>query len=83
MTPGKEISRAEALEISRHTLLTAEKERLLQPIDEMTPAEKQRADRLQERLKQIEDCYAKWHHLGKDTNADILWQAIKQAQEVK
>jgi uncharacterized protein (DUF2249 family) len=46
-------------------------------------AEKQRADGLQERLKQIEECYADWHHLGKDTNADILWKAIESAQEGK
>ena len=33
------------------------------------------------RLEAIRACYEKWHHLGADTNADILWQAIKKVGE--
>jgi hypothetical protein len=38
-------------------------------------------EKARRRLAGIEACYAKWKHIGFYTNADILWQAIKGAQE--
>lgn len=38
---------------------------------------------LREKAKGIEDFYNRWRHLGVDTNADILWQAIKNFVEGK
>jgi hypothetical protein len=38
---------------------------------------------LRKKAKGIENFYNRWRHLGVDTNADILWQAIKNFVEEK
>jgi len=51
------------------------------PVDRI-PAYEAMAKELEavrKKLSPIEECYENWHHLGKDTNADILWQVIKKA----